>query len=80
MTTVLNINYKLLFNREFYIDTKIKDAETINLIPVFEYISHNKIELFDFSKINESDIDITNFKDIERFILSHIYYLTQKTI
>ena len=30
MTTVLNINSKLLFNQEFYIDTKIKDAETIN--------------------------------------------------
>jgi hypothetical protein len=53
-------------------------SEDINLIPLFEYISYNQIELLDFSKININDIDINKKKDIERFVLSHIYYLTQK--
>ena len=45
MTTVININYKLLFNQEFYIDTKIKDAETI-LISIMSEI---------FDKFKEMD-------------------------
>ena len=53
-------------------------SEDINLIPLFEYISYNQIELLDFSKININDVDINKKKDIERFVLSHIYYLTQK--
>jgi hypothetical protein len=52
--------------------------EDVNLIPLFEYISYNQIELFDFSKINIADVDINKKQDIERFVLSHIYYLTQK--
>ena len=49
----------------------------INLVPFFEYIAHNNIELYDFSKIDESDMDVNNAADVERFVLSHIYYLTQ---
>ena len=49
----------------------------INLVPFFEYITHNNIELYDFSKIKETDMDVSNSTDIERFVLSHIYYLTQ---
>jgi hypothetical protein len=49
----------------------------INLVPFFEYIAHNNIELYDFSKIEETDMDVSNDADIERFVLSHIYYLTQ---
>jgi hypothetical protein len=33
--------------------------------------------LYDFSKIKETDMDVSNSTDIERFVLSHIYYLTQ---
>ena len=50
----------------------------INLIPIFEYISSNNIELLDFSNININDIDIRKKDDLERFILTHIYYITQK--
>ncbi len=50
----------------------------INLIPIFEYISHNNIELFDFSKITLADVDTSKKEDTERFVLTHIYYLTQK--
>ena len=49
----------------------------INLLYFFEYIAHNNIELYDFNKIYESDVDISKREDIERFVLSHIYYLTQ---
>ena len=56
----------------------IKDPESINLIPVFEYISHNNIELYDFSQIQVTDVDITKREDLERFVLTHVYYITQK--
>jgi hypothetical protein len=36
------------------------------------------IEFIDFKNINETDIDISKPEDIERFTLSHIYYITQK--
>jgi len=49
----------------------------INLVTFFEYITHNNIELYDFNKINEADMDVNNAADVERFVLSHIYYLTQ---
>ena len=59
----------------------IKDIEhekiDINLVTFFEYIAHNNIELYDFNKMDESDMDVSNVKDVERFVLSHIYYLTQ---
>lgn len=55
----------------------LKEPETINLIPFFEYISYNNIELYDFTKIDVADVDITKKSDLERFVLTHIYYLTQ---
>lgn len=64
---------------EYKIDLKsIEEASDINLIPVFEYISFNNIELFDFNTIKIEDVDITKEEDIERFVLSHVYYITQK--
>ena len=53
------------------------DKMDINLVTFFEYIAHNNIELYDFSKIDESDMDVNDAADVERFVLSHIYYLTQ---
>ena len=50
MTTVLKINYKLLFNQEFYIDTKIKDAETI-LISIMSEIFDKFKELDKFQNL-----------------------------
>lgn len=58
----------------------LKDIEvtsTINMIPFFEYINHYNIELFDFDKITMTDVDITKKEDLERFVLSHIYHITQ---
>ena len=62
-------------------DVNLKDINSkdfINLIPVFEYISYNNIELYDFSKIDIADVDVTKTADLERFVLTHVYYITQK--
>jgi len=58
----------------------IKETDSINLIPIFEYISHNNIELYDFTKINVEDVDVSKKEDLEKFVLTHIYYITQSNI
>ena len=57
---------------------EIQDKENIDLMPFFEYVHYNNIEFYDFSTIKIEDVDITKEKDLERFVLSHIYYITQK--
>ena len=51
---------------------------TVDMSHFFGYISSNGIELLNFSKITMDDINVKEKKDIERFVLSHIYYITQK--
>lgn len=73
-------NYARYMAKEYEIDLKIvRETESINLIPVFEYMAANNIELYDFSNINLIDVDITKKEDLERFVISHIYYITQGT-
>jgi len=80
MIALLILNYVKYIEKEFNVDLNIlTQKEIINLIPIFEYISYNNIELYDFSKIDVSDVDITKKKDLERFVLTHVYYITQKT-
>ena len=71
-------NYIRNIATDINIDLKIiNEPETINLIPIFEYITYNNIELYDFSNININDVDVTKTEDLERFVLTHIYYITQ---
>ena len=71
-------NYVLKTSKDNGVDLKtINDSDTINLIPFFEYVSYNNIEFFDFNKIKMEDIDVTKAADLERFVLTHIYYITQ---
>jgi len=71
-------NYVSYMAKEYDVKLKeIKEPDNINLIPVFEYIAANNIELLDFSTININDIDITKKEDLERFVISHVYYITQ---
>ena len=73
-------NYTRYMAKEYEIELKdIKEPESINLIPVFEYVAANNIEFLDFSNINMNDIDITKKEELERFVLSHVYYITQGT-
>ena len=62
-------------------DVNLKDVQIkkpINLMPVFEYISHNNIQLYDFNNISLQDVDVTKNDDLERYVLTHVYYITQK--
>ena len=78
MISLTIYNYSNYMAKEFHIKLKdIIEPTNINLIPIFEYVAVNNIEFLDFSNINVNDIDITNKNDLERFILSHIYYITQ---
>jgi hypothetical protein len=73
--------YKYIFKTAAVngIDIKtLNNIETINLAPFYEYVTYNNIELYDFSKINVDDLDVNNEKDLERFVLTHIYYITQQ--
>ena len=74
---IFNYVHKLAKDNE--IDLKnIPENDNINLIYIFEYISHNNIELYDFNNIKIDDVDIFKNSDLERFVLTHIYYITQK--
>ena len=76
---LLIMNYLNKIAKDNEVDLKqLPEPIYINLIPFFEYITFNNIELFEFDKIKIEDIDISKSEDIERFVLSHIYYLTQK--
>jgi len=75
--TIYNYTLKKSKDNDFNLD-EIQDKENIDLMPFFEYVHYNNIEFYDFSTIKIEDVDITKEKDLERFVLSHIYYITQK--
>jgi len=71
-------NYVRYMAKEHEVDLKeVVEPQSINLIPVFEYIAANDIELLDFTNIDMHDIDVKKKEDLERFVISHIYYITQ---
>jgi hypothetical protein len=80
--TIYNYTRKMArdnnINLNDFVKTDVSSNEPVNLIPIFEYISYNNIELYDFSKIDVNDVDVTKNEDLERFVLSHVYYITQK--
>jgi hypothetical protein len=53
----------------------LEKNDNFNMKPVYDYITNNKIELFDFNIIKMDDLNISSPNDIERFVLSHIYYI-----
>lgn len=78
MIALMIYNYVLKLSKDNKLELKnIVESETINLIPFFEYISYNNIELYNFNNIKIEDVDISKNSDLERFVLSHIYYITQ---
>lgn len=56
----------------------IEMSDNINIVPLLEYKDVNNIELYDLQSIDMKDLDVTNENDIERFVLSHIFYMFQK--
>lgn len=81
---IMIYKYLIFLSKEYNIDLADKknilneNLSHINLVPFFEYVSYNNIEFYDFNKIQIDDVDTSNSKDLERFVLSHIYYITQK--
>jgi hypothetical protein len=72
-------NYTRYIATENNIDlSSLTNSLKINLEPIFEYISYKNIELYDFSKINIADVDVKKKEDLEKFVLTHIYYITQQ--
>ena len=79
MISLVIFNYVRKMAKDYGVNLKeLLEPESINLIPIFEYISYNNIELYDFTKIDINDVDITKNEDLERFVLTHVYYITQK--
>lgn len=79
LISLVIFNYVNKLAKDYKIDlTKCDENLYINLIPVFEYISYNNIELYNFENIDISDVDMTKNEDLERFVLTHVYYITQK--
>lgn len=60
--------------------SELKQEKVINLIPFFTYMTEHNIQLYDLNNINITDIDVKNKLDIERYVLSQIYTLSQKMV
>lgn len=78
LITISVYNYVRFMANLYNVDVKnLVEPELINMIPIFEYISYKNIELYDFSKLDIRDVDVNKNDDLERFVLTHIYYITQ---
>lgn len=78
MIALVIYNYVRFMANQHNVDLKrFVEPDSINLIPVFEYVAINNIELYDFKTINMNDLDVTKQEDLERFVLTHVYYITQ---
>ena len=76
--TKLISNYLLMCTVEVNMELTLKDLNktgTINTKPILEYIANNNIQLFDLKNMQMNDMNISEPKDIERYVLSHIYYI-----
>lgn len=78
MIALIIYNYAKFMAYEHDIDLKtVEEPNVLNLMPIFEYIAAKNIELYEFDKIQLEDVDVRKREDLERFVLSHIYYITQ---
>jgi len=78
MVGLVIFNYVKFMANKYNVDLKnINEPESINLIPIFEYVAANDIELYDFTTIDVSDLNVQKKEDLERFVLTHVYYITQ---
>lgn len=79
MIALVIYNYVRFMAREFNVVLNKNDPEpsAIHLVPIFEYIAANNIQLIDFSTVHLTDLDTSKREDLERYALSHVYYLTQ---
>lgn len=79
MIALVILNYVTFMAKEYNVDLKtVSQPDSINLIPIFEYIASNNVELYDFNNITMNDVDVSKKEDLERYVLTHIYYITQQ--
>jgi len=77
--SVMIFNYLKRALEELKIDySSIEIEDCVNLVPLYEYTSVNEIELYDLEKITLDDVDVKQPNDVERFVLSHIFYMFKK--
>ena len=53
----------------------LKKNENFVMKPVYDYIQENNIQLLDLDNISFEDVNVSKPLDIEKFVLSHIYYI-----
>jgi hypothetical protein len=79
MLSLVIFNYISFMSKTNNIKFKdLKKDKVINLIPFFEYVTFHNIQFYDLTKITEQDLDVTSKNDLEKYILSQIYYFSQK--
>ena len=78
ISSVITNYFNSILKKSSFRINELTSSDHINLVPFFEYVSMNNIEFYDFSNIKLEDVDVTNENDLERYVLTHIYYLTQK--
>ena len=59
-----------------YSNIEIQDC--INLVPLYEYMAASHIQLYDLKKMSIDDVNVSKQTDVERFVLSHIFYMFGK--
>jgi hypothetical protein len=71
-------NYMVKTAKDNNVDLReLNVNKKVDLSIIFDYINHNQIQLYDFNNIEMESVDITKREDIECFVLTHVYYITQ---
>ena len=71
-------NYMVKTAKDNNVDLReLNVNKKVDLSIIFDYINHSQIQLYDFNNIDLDSVDITKREDIERFVLTHVYYITQ---
>ena len=73
-------NYVTNMIKEYKMDYTYNEEISlmIDMVPVYDYIYKNEIQLYDLTNMKVEDMDVTKKADVERFILSHVNYIFNK--
>jgi len=55
--------------------SELNKTGEINKKPILEYIAKNDIKLYDLQNMQMTDMNVADLNDVERYVLSHIYYI-----
>lgn len=54
-------------------------SASVSLVPFFAYLEKNQVQLLNLQTATINSINVGDKKDLERYVLSQVYYLTQTT-